>query len=278
MTFVLVLSVALTLALALAFGAAIRHRRDPGAAPHAVRRWWTNRGWTWSRPTYLTVHLLAGMLVSVLMLALFAQVGDWVADGAAITRFDVQFDNWLHGMATPAGLRVARMLSLIGGPAAMSVLGITGAAVLALRRGERLLLAGWVCAIVGGGVLDWVLKVTFHRPRPMFADPFANGYGFSFPSGHSMGSAIGFGMLAYIIVRHLHREAWKVAVVTAAVLLTGAVGTSRLYLGVHFPSDVLGGFAAGVMWLGACISGLEIVRDHGASGAAPVGQSWARSQ
>ena len=69
-------------------------------------------------------------------------------------------------------------------------------------------------------------------------------------------------MLAYVIVRHLHREASKAVVVAMAVLLTGAVGVSRLYLGVHFPSDVLGGFAAGLMWLAACTSGLEIVRER----------------
>lgn len=262
MTFILFLCGVVALMVAAALTAVVRHRLRRGAGPQAVRRWWADQGRTWSRPAYLTAHLAAGLLVSAVMLALFAQIGDWVAEGAAITRFDVQFDSRLHGMATPFGLQVARTFSLIGGPAAMAALGVAGAIVLFFRSRDRLLLIGWLSAIGGGGLLDWVLKTTFHRPRPLFADPFAHGYGFSFPSGHSMGSAIGFGMLAYVIVRHLHGEAEKISVIAMAVLLTGAVGVSRLYLGVHFPSDVLGGFAAGLMWLATCISGLEIVRDH----------------
>ena len=170
MLFIFFLSIAAAFILVVAVRVALRHRRNPDAAPHAVRCWWTNRGWRWSRPTYLTVHLAAGLLVSAAMLALLAQIGDWVTEGPAITRFDVQFDNRLHAMATPFGLRVARTLSLIGGPPARAGLGVIGAVLLFFRSRDRLPFAGWVAAIVGGGLLDWVLKTTFHRPRPMFAD------------------------------------------------------------------------------------------------------------
>lgn len=253
-------------ALALLAGSALAiglwHRRHPGLAAHSVRQWWVARGWTWTRPGYLTLHLVLGLAAAAAMLALFAAISDRVADGAAITRFDVQFDNRLHAMATPFGLRIATAISLVGGPGAMALLGIAGAVYLFVRVRDRVLFLGWVIAIGGGGLLDWVLKTTFHRPRPMFADPFAHGYGFSFPSGHSMGSVIGLGMLAYLIVRHLRHESPRVAIIALAGVLCAAIGVSRLYLGVHFPSDVLGGFAAGLMWLATCISGLEIVQDR----------------
>ena len=264
MTFSLLLAL---LVAAIATGAACLvawHRHHPSLAHHRVRQWWTARGWAWSVHAYLTLHLAIGLLITSATLVAFATLGDLVADQAAITRFDVQFDATLHAMATPVGIRIATALSLIGGPSAMALLGLAGALYLAFVRRDRTLLLGWLFAIGGGGLLDWILKTSFHRPRPLFADPIAHGYGFSFPSGHSMGSLIGFGMLAFIVTRGRHGISFRVAAATIALLLALAVGASRLYLGVHFPSDVLGGFAAGVMWLTACISGIEIACDRSA--------------
>ena len=142
----------------------------------------------------------------------------------------------------------------------MMVLGVAGAAYLYFRRHDRELFLGWLAAIIGGGALDWALKTIFHRPRPLFADPIAHGYGFSFPSGHSMGSLIGFGMLAYVLTRSQRGRDARYVIYACAALLVASIGLSRLYLGVHFPSDVLAGFAAGIMWLAACLSGVEIAR------------------
>ena len=262
MVYIAVLAVLVATILGLGIAGAMWHRRHPGAAHLGMRDWWTGRGWTWSRHAYLTVHLAFSLLVTVVMLVVFARISALVTGHAAITQFDEQFDAHLHSIASPAGLRVATFLSLIGGPPAMAVLGLTGAVLLFFRRHDRELLVGWLMAIGGGGVLDWVLKSAFRRPRPLFADPFAHGYGFSFPSGHSMGSVIGFGMLAYVLVQVVHRESARIAIVVVAGLLCLGIGISRLYLGVHFPSDVLAGFAAGLMWLAACIAGLEIARER----------------
>jgi undecaprenyl-diphosphatase len=85
-----------------------------------------------------------------------------------------------------------------------------------------------------------------------------------------MGSLIGYGMLAYVlVVLWIHPRRTQISVVLGAALLIGAIGLSRLYLGVHYFSDVVGGYAAGLLWLSACISGLEVARRWRA-GAPPV--------
>jgi membrane-associated phospholipid phosphatase len=127
--------------------------------------------------------------------------------------------------------------------------------LFAARR-QWILLGGWLAAFAGGGLLNTVLKLVVHRPRPPYAAGFLHHASWSFPSGHAMGSLIGYGMLAYAVtLLWIHRRSAQLSVVLVAALLIVAIGLSRLYLGVHYFSDVVGGYAAGVLWLSACISG-----------------------
>jgi len=105
-----------------------------------------------------------------------------------------------------------------------------------------------------------VLKTAFQRARPDIQHLIAVG-GYSFPSGHAMVATVFYGMLGYLIwlnLRERSKTAWIVPVLTA--LLIFSIGVSRIYLGVHFPSDVLAGFAAGGLWLTGCIVGLHAFR------------------
>ena len=232
------------------------HRRVPGSWPHRARNIWSTTGLKWSPAAYGTVHAAVGLGASVLALAIFAWVADLVSDQAVITRVDVQFARWLHTLAIPAGITIAKAVSFVGGPGAMVVLMVAGALYLLIRR-ERSLAYAWLIAFIGGGALDWALKTLFHRARPAFPDAFVHVLGYSFPSGHAMGSLIGFGMLAYVIVRMLHRPAIDRSIAVSATVLVLAIGFSRLYLGAHYLSDVVAGFAAGIVWLAACISAAE---------------------
>src|SRR6478672_2858095 len=110
------------------------------------------------------------------------------------------------------------------------------------------------------GLLDLALKRVFHRTRPTWDVPLLTARGWSFPSGHAMGSLIAYGMLAYLLVRDAKGRRARVAIVVGAVLLVLLIGLSRMVLGVHYFSDVLGGYAAGVVWLAACITSLEVAR------------------
>ena len=123
--------------------------------------------------------------------------------------------------------------------------------VLYLKRWREA--AGLAICLAGGAVLNLLLKNLFERARPeLFRLVEATGY--SFPSGHSMVSLCFYGMAAFLLVRELKSWPGRVLVVSAAGLLIAAIGVSRIYLGVHYPTDVVAGYAAGSMWLAFCIS------------------------
>src|SRR5437868_1167072 len=194
------------------------HRRHPGALRERVEVFWKRFGWPWSPRFYLTTHLVVGLCVSLFALWLFVSVADAVNERGAITRLDVALGDTLHAHATSAGIRVARLLSEIGSPIAMTVLMFVVAVVMWMRR-ERILFATWLAAFVGGSVLDQALKFFFRRPRPTFSPAIIVARGFSFPSGHAMGSLIGFGLVAYLAVRLVHSGMLRMWIVAAASLI-----------------------------------------------------------
>jgi membrane protein DedA with SNARE-associated domain/membrane-associated phospholipid phosphatase len=213
-----------------------------------------------ARGEYLGLHLTLGLLISLAALWLFGGITEDVIHHDPLTQFDLTLLDWFHGHVSSMGLQIFGAISWLGSPAVMTALGLVVALVLLCRR-HMLLLGGWVATLVGGGVLDMTLKHIIQRPRPVNASTFLHGTSFSFPSGHAMGSLVGYGMLAYLLVvfwTELRRT--QLTIVLVAALLTVAIGVSRLYLGVHYFSDVVAGYAAGLLWLSACITGLEIAR------------------
>jgi membrane-associated phospholipid phosphatase len=211
-----------------------------------------------ARGEYLGLHLSLGFLVSLATLWLFGGVTEDIVHHDPLTAVDLQLATWMRAHASPLGDRIGVAVSALGSPVAMAVLAVIVAAVL-VRRRQWIVLAGWVAAYAGDGMLNWALKRVVHRPRPPGAEHFLHGTSFSFPSEHAMGSLIEYGMLAYLLIgfwpwarRH------EVAVAIGTFLLVFMIGLSRLYLGVHFLSDVIGGYAAGLVWLVMCATGVEI--------------------
>jgi undecaprenyl-diphosphatase len=140
-------------------------------------------------------------------------------------------------------------LSAIGAPRVMTVLCLLVALGLAAQRRPRAAIA--VLLIDGlGGLLNVGLKNIVQRPRPPGAELIMHGHSWSFPSGHAMGAMIGYGMLCYWTIRYgnLDRSARQLTIALAA-LIVALVGISRVGLGVHYPTDVLGGWAIGGGWL-----------------------------
>lgn len=209
---------------------------------------------------YLGLHVTVGFAVAALALWLFGAVLEEVLDNAAVVQLDVAATAWVQRHTTVAGLRISEVISWVGSPVAMTVIGVIVALVL-WRQQRRLVLVGWLAANVGGLMLDQVLKDAVHRARPVSAAARLYIESFSFPSGHSMGSTISYGMLAYVITNYWRPQGAHpgfVSLAAAAIVL--AVGTSRVYLDVHFPTDVFGRFAAGVAWLAFCLTGMRIAR------------------
>ena len=212
------------------------------------------------REEYLGLHLTVGFLISLAGLALFAIIAREVVQQRALTEVDLSVHAWLRSNATLFGYGFWSLISALGGGPAILVIGVGTILLLALRR-RFMLVGGWIAALAGGGALDGALKLAFRRPRPDTAVDFLSQASWSFPSGHSLGSLVTYGMLAYVIsVEFTQSRSVRPWVVVAGGAMVLAVGLSRLYLGVHYFSDVLGGFAAGGLWLSACISGLEVAR------------------
>lgn len=209
---------------------------------------------------YLTIHIVGGLVVCLLMAWLFAILIDSVREHDVLVRRDQALADWFHINGTPLGYRINVFISVLGSPAAMAVL--FAAAMLYLWRAkQRTLMVAWALSYIGGTVLDGVMKEVVRRPRPEFAARFLHFNSWSFPSGHSMGSLIGFAILAYTIIRVRQIESLgaQVGIWTAATVMIALVGYSRIYLAVHYLSDVVAGYTLGVLWLAVCFTGLQMV-------------------
>ena len=251
------LLVALVVGLALGWRWFERNRTRLVARTQHVRTFAAAR---FARGEYLGLHLTVGLVISIGALWLFSGITEDVIHHDPLTLFDVTLLNWVHVRTTPAGYAIAGEISLLGSPVTLTMLALGVGLVLAARR-EWILLAGWLAAFAGGGLLDVVLKLVIRRPRPPYAAAFLPHFSWSFPSGHALASLIGYGMLAYVLtLLWIHRRGAQIAVALCAAVLILAIGLSRLYLGVHYFSDVVGGYTAGVLWLSACISGVEVAR------------------
>jgi membrane-associated phospholipid phosphatase len=140
------------------------------------------------------------------------------------------------------------VMTRIGSPITLGLIAATvGIPLLSKGRWKWAAYLGFTC--VAGGVLNLELKRFFARARPDLAEALRDAHGYSFPSGHAMGSTVVFGALAYLAMRILPRWRYRAAALSAAVTLTLAISTSRVYLGVHWISDVGAGIAAGLLWL-----------------------------
>lgn len=196
--------------------------------------------------------------------ALFCLVAWQLQAGGSMVRMDQQIASDLHTSAGPWGIFALKLVTYFGDFAALTTLAVIAGALL-LRARARGLAIGWLAAMIGTGVLNEVLKRAFARPRPIFAQPIITAGGFSFPSGHSMGTMVAVSMLAYAAFRWVQSAKWRRVTIAFGVTWTVTMGFSRMYLGVHYLSDVIAGFAAGGAWSRLCMAGLEIVRRRQAS-------------
>lgn len=205
-------------------------------------------------------RVIIGSVIGVLAAVLLAAVTEDVVNHDPLTQFDLQLLQWLHQHATPVGVAIFSAVSRLGSPVMLTVLAFAGTLALAVV-GEWVVLGGWAAAFAGASLIDYWLKLAIHRPRPTYAAAVIHNPSWSFPSGHAMGSLVGYGMLAYVLMLALRgRPAAQRAVAAGAGVLIIAIGISRLYLGVHYFSDVVGGYAAGLLWLSTCVCAVELGR------------------
>jgi undecaprenyl-diphosphatase len=195
--------------------------------------------------------------VALAALVLFASLAYAVVQGEAAA-FDAAVRNAVHAASFPALTYAMRGISDLGEAVFLVALGVIVVWRL-VSLGRRRQAAFFVIATLGAEVIDQALKFWFQRTRPAaFFGPQPLNY--SFPSGHALVSFCFYLALAEILVDDRWPRARKLAVRTLAVLLTGLIGLSRVYLGVHYPTDVLGGYAAAIAWLSILRTGDAVQR------------------
>ena len=213
---------------------------------------------------YLLAYLAMGFGLIIGASSLFAEIAENLANldgGRKLGELDLLFSDTIRSTVPLSALKVFALLTHFGDTLTLTSLCVLGALVLLGQR-QRGLCVGWVLAISGNALLNWVIKGIFERTRPIHDNALAFADGWSFPSGHASGSVVAYGMLAYLLVRLLPARfaRARLPVLALAAALAFTVGSSRVFLQVHFASDVLAGFASGTAWLAVCIVALELAR------------------
>jgi undecaprenyl-diphosphatase len=200
---------------------------------------------------------LAGVIVAAGTLFAFVKLADEVGEGS--TR---RFDEWLllalrtsGNLADPIGPKwfedMVRDVTALGstGVLALMVLAVTGFLVITRRSHAAVMV---LLSVIGGVVVSQGTKLAFARPRPELVPHGAEVYTASFPSGHAMMAAVVYLTLGALLARTQSGRNVKAYILAVAVILTVLVGASRVYLGVHWPTDVLAGWSLGAAWALAC--------------------------
>ena len=184
-----------------------------------------------------------------------------VTTNGPFTKLDASAAEWLHVRLVHNAFAdaVLKAVSFTGKP--IFLIPLVGIPALWLwRRGARKLVVFLLVVSLGGSAVDTVVKIAVGRPRPKFDQPIATAFGNSFPSGHSMASLICYGALLLVFLP-LIPQRWRLAAIVGTAFWVLAIGFSRLALGVHFLSDVLGGYALGAAWLIGSVAAFEVWRE-----------------
>jgi undecaprenyl-diphosphatase len=196
---------------------------------------------------FLSLSLLLGLAAAVGALIFFGWLAEEVLEGET-HHFDEATRNAIHELASPLLTTIMRWISFAGSTLALTIgtiIVVVRFALLKWSREAKL----FSITIIGAGILNVTLKLAFKRPRPL---PFFNLTApetYSFPSGHSLTSACFFGALAAILTTRVKSRRFRIVTWVVCTFMFLAVGFSRIYLGVHYTTDVIAGFAAALIWI-----------------------------
>ncbi len=203
----------------------------------------------------------AGLLVCAALLALLGLLAWEVFSAGGLAAFDQETSRAAHSFRTPERDSVAYAVTLLGDRRVLGPATLVAVAVLAFA-GRRVPAALFAGSVLGGFLLEFLLKVAFHRARPPFA--LANGADrtYSFPSGHATMVTLFFGGLAVVVFGLTPRRAARLAAVFVASLLIAGVSFSRVYLEVHWATDVLASVLLALLWVTLGATATEWLADR----------------
>ena len=196
---------------------------------------------------FISLSLALGLAAAIATLIFFGWLADEALEGDA-REFDDATRAAVHQLASPMLTTIMRGLSFIGSTIALSIGTIVAVTMFALRKWGREAKL-FAITMIGAGLLNITLKLAFQRPRPV---PFFNlspPETYSFPSGHSLTSAVFFGALAAILAARTRSRRLQAILWIFASVMFVSIGLSRIYLGVHYTTDVIAGFAAALIWI-----------------------------
>jgi len=201
-----------------------------------------------SKKNYLFMGIIV-FLLSLCIIAFIVIANELQKD--ALVQFDRTIISFVQGNISPFLTRVMEGFTFLGSVKWVGAAVVLIALVLFAKRKWSLGL--FILLSTGVGTLfNVILKNIFKRQRPEIHRIISES-GYSFPSGHSTGAFIFYGSIAYLILHYTNKRGWQLLGVIIIALLILAIGLSRIYLGVHYPSDVIGGYSAGGVWLIICI-------------------------
>ncbi|MGV8898099.1 MAG: phosphatase PAP2 family protein [Burkholderiaceae bacterium] len=215
---------------------------------------------------YLGLHVTIGVFCFIAASWVFATIAGNVAAADptnTIMLLDMQIAQWFHAHATPWITRWMLTITYLHSTAAMIFYVVLIGLFLAKKRDWHWLITLLV-TVPGGMLLNVAMKHIFQRARPLFNDPLLTLSTYSFPSGHTAATTVLYGVLAAYIICHMKPWRWPlaIAVVTMATIMVALIGLSRMYLGVHYLSDVLGATVEGIAWLALCLTVATSWRKH----------------
>jgi undecaprenyl-diphosphatase len=216
--------------------------------PSFYGRWLSPEG-------HLGRHLLIGLLVLLATAVAFDFITDKVFSTHDIRLADAHAQVVARRLMSPRMTAIMQTISMFGSGPALVSLSLAVIAWLLKVKSHRRLYA-FVLSVAGGSLVNLLLKHYYHRARP--SSPLVLAHGYSFPSGHAMEAVCFYGSLAYVIHFTIERRRrLRTAAVLACGLAVLAIGASRIYLGVHYFTDVVAGYVAGLFWMAACFTGVE---------------------
>jgi undecaprenyl-diphosphatase len=203
---------------------------------------------------------VAGLLFTAWAGDAFIDLAEKVhGNNVSLQKIDASVHDWAVSERTAGATTFFTAMTMIGGPVGLAILLTVIGIILAIRRHWSWLI--YLAVTAGGGaLLDLELKRYFARARPIAAEMLLRANGYSFPSGHAMGSAVAFGALAYLSFRAIRSWPTKAAVIAFLYTLVASVALSRVYLGVHWISDVLAGVTVGTVWVTTTTVAYETLR------------------
>lgn len=204
--------------------------------------------------SFVTFFGITWLCVCIAIAYILAEISDNVLEQEAFA-LDKTILLHIHQLANPVLDKVMLFITSIGDP--RTVVPLTGILLVFLWiKRQRMAALFFALDAAGGVALSYFLKLAFSKPRPRLWESPIEEITFSYPSGHALGSMVIYGFLSYVFSRMYPRYA--TAIYTFAVLMIVSIGFSRLYMGVHWPTDIVGGYGIGFLWVMACISLLRL--------------------